>query len=307
MLRPFVQSLLQWSDCAYRLVSNGCARGEAALLEALCAKEPRLSFFELSREGMLKHAAALNRLQAAETSDHFCFLDSDILATGPFLGELTPLLGEHAAVFSGRALWSAREDQAALPRSKKIRGNHNRAGTFCAGSTFFAIYDNRKLAACIRRTGIAFDRFRYWERVPEIHRPWLVRAGLKKETYDTGKLLNLLLQAGGEKIVFKDSPHLVHIGGLSKASKGDRPRPTWRELAARLFDRREAGSLKVKEAVSRYFTELLISLDEGRPFGLPLPSAPGEIRESVRAAARAILEFHGGQKGAAAPDGVCVG
>ncbi len=302
----FVRSLLKWSDCSYRLVANGCLPEEERLLETLCSESPRLQFFRLSPREVLKHAEALNRLQEKETSSHFCFMDSDILATGPFFQEFVPLLREYAAVFSGRAIWASSGEAAPMRHSRKIKGNHSRAGGFCAGSTFFAVYDNRKLIECIRRTGIAFDRFRYWQRVPQAHRPWLVQAGLKKETYDTGKMLNLLLQAAGEKLVFKDSPTLVHIGGLSKASKGARPEPTLRERIARLLDWGNLRSLRVKEAVSRYFTELLVSLEEGRPLSLHSPSAPEEIRANVRAAARAIVEFHRETKGVPEPSGVSI-
>jgi hypothetical protein len=61
-LLPLVPSLLRWSDCAFRLVANGCTEGEVAQLRAFTAGEPRAELLVIPTNRPLAHHDALNYL-----------------------------------------------------------------------------------------------------------------------------------------------------------------------------------------------------------------------------------------------------
>ena len=215
-LRLFILSLLRWSDCSFRLVANGCLSEEIRDLRAFCHKNPRLEFLRLPSKKMMKHGDALNYLQLIEPSDYFCFMDPDILVTGEFLEEFIPCLEQNVGVFSGFPIWCESEEQILPETFPKIFGRHNiTSDGLCIGGTFFAIYNNIKLSQIIQSTGISFDQYT-WQQIPEQYQRQIAEMGLKKETYDTGKVLNLLLLAQKHSLIFKEIPSLKHIGGISE-------------------------------------------------------------------------------------------
>jgi hypothetical protein len=214
-LRLFVFSLLKWSDSAFRLVANACSPQEMRLLRELCQKSPRLEFLALPYKRPSPHDKTLSYLQSIERSDYFCFMDSDMLATGDFMGEMSPYLRGHAGVFSGSPIWCTKEEQVLPATLPRVRGQFSRtADGVCLGSSYFAIYDNRVLTQFIQSTGIDFRRY-WWREVAPQHQGLLAGLGLKKDRFDTGKLLNVLLPAEDKPIVFVDSQFLQHIGSVS--------------------------------------------------------------------------------------------
>jgi hypothetical protein len=140
-------------------------------------------------------------------------MDSDIFATGDFLSQLTP--EQYAGIFSGTAVWTSSEDEI-LPESFKIMsGMHTRTDKgHCLGSSFFALYNNQILTQLMQSTGIGFEEYR-WHEIPSVFQQKLMAMGLIKESYDTGKVLNLLLLNQGEQMIYLDSPFLCHIGAIS--------------------------------------------------------------------------------------------
>ena len=215
-LSTFVASLLQWSDCSFRLVSNGCSAQENHLLEALCAQDPRLEFCLAPFKSIVYHGQVLGYLQAMNDAATFCFMDSDIFASGEFIRPLLPYLTACAGVFSGSPLWQKAEDQVLPVDFPRVFGHFNRTPTgLCLGSTYFAIYDNRILTQFIRSTGIDFKRY-WWEEIPAHYQEQLVRLGIRRQRYDTGKVLNLLLLAQGRRLHYGDVPQLQHVGGISR-------------------------------------------------------------------------------------------
>jgi len=216
-LLPFASRLLRWSDCAFRLVANGCTDAEVAALRDFCGRDPRLELLVLPTGRTLSHWEALNYLQARTREERFCFMDSDILATGPFMADITPQLVTHAGVFAGAPLWCRPGDQVLRPGMDVVCGEHNRTEAgLPLGGTFFAVYDNRILTDFIQATGIGFE-MRGGEDIPSEMRPWLAAQGLAGERYwfDTGKTLNLGLLRHGQTLAVLDSPYLYHLGGLS--------------------------------------------------------------------------------------------
>jgi hypothetical protein len=207
--------LLNRLNCSFRLVSNGCGPEETRRLESFCRDNERLDFLALPFTRMVDHGSALNYLQKIETSGYFCFMDADIVAGGNFLTELLPVLAGRAAVFSGRPVWQAREEDILPAGQNRLMGRYCRTGAgFLLGCSYFAIYRNLELNRFIETFGFCFDRFS-WPDLPPRARLLLVKMGLPANYYDTGKVLNILLQERGLKQAYHEAEGLYHIGGLS--------------------------------------------------------------------------------------------
>ncbi|RMG05844.1 MAG: hypothetical protein D6726_00570 [Nitrospirae bacterium] len=101
----FVMSLLRWSDCSFRLVANGCSDDECDLLRRFCLSSEHLEFYRYPSKEMLPHGTVLTQLQKMEEGEFFCFMDSDIFATGPFMDDFRSLLSEYDGVFSCLLGW----------------------------------------------------------------------------------------------------------------------------------------------------------------------------------------------------------
>jgi hypothetical protein len=311
-LQLFVFSLLKWLDCSFRLVGNGCGAEETRLLRSLCRTSPRLEFLALPFRRHVRHGKALNYLQALERSETFCFMDSDIMATGAFLNDLAPYLSRFAGVFSGSPVFCKDGERVLTEGFPYIVGLFNRTDEgVCLGGTYLAMYDNAVLTRVMQSSGVGFERYS-WADVPAGCRDRLAEAGFKKTWYDTGKLINLVLHGRGEQLVFIDSSCLQHTAGMSwfalrEIGIGRRQRarrsPAWwlrRALRRRVIARdrktakaqplviadaeamrREAERRAKRQAASRYFFELLRSLSED----CPRPAVPEmndpEIEERI--------------------------
>ena len=313
-LRLFTLSLLKWLPCSFRLVANGCEPKETEMLEQFCQCHPRLEFFPLSVEDRHTHADALNVLQQRETSPYFCFMDSDILATGPFLQEILPLMQDYCAVFSGRPIWLEKGHNVMPTGSndgKRFRGHYNLAHDgWVPGSSFFAIYDNITLNQFIADTGIGFNRYN-WQRIPEQYHALLEKAKLKFERYDTAKVLNLLLQLRGETMCYIEPDGLAHLGGFSSLTLAYLPVPIKRRIknlikkVIYLFSASDRKSLSEKEdkdgnqgrttikpMINRYYIEYLHALFED----LPLPMLPAlessPVKKEVEALTHSINQYY---------------
>jgi hypothetical protein len=116
--------------------------------------------------------------------------------------------------------------------------------------------------------------------------------------------LNLLLQAEGGKVLYKDSDLLVHIGGISKRPTGNvanRHDLLWYLLKGNWKGAFEVSAhwkdwplLGRKAEIARYFTHFLGSLVEGVPFERRLRVSHPEIRQEVLRAAGEIGKFYAG-------------
>ena len=303
LLVPFVFGLLEWSGCSFRLVANGCSPEEVGLLQRLCSRNLRLDFLALPFEKTVEHGQALSHLQSLEQSDHFCFMDSDILATGDFMNQFIPHLDRHTGVFSCSSICYRDAEKVLLASSRRVFGRyHTTEQGVCLGSTYFAIYDNLTLTRVIKSEGIDFNRYR-WVDIRPCHQASLAKIGLDRQWYDTGKLLNLLLLIQGKSLVFVETPALLHIGGMSVPNM-PRRRPHRRSITKRLMrsvqrlSRKLNPGLKTKAslqaehsveqrrrrrrtAISRYFGHLLQSLSEERPTPVRPTLGDAEIEERV--------------------------
>lgn len=218
-LLGFVDSLLRWSPYSFRLVSNGCSPAEQRLMQAYCRRDSRLEYLALPTVEPLYHTHSLNYLQAICREDAFCFMDSDIFASGPFLDNLDYLRQEYTGLFAGAPFWLLLEDQIMAAHVNIATGEHNHTNRgLPLGTTFFAVYDNRLLTEFIRSTGIGFQ-ICDWGALPAWLQTWCAQHSLAGYWFDTGKTLNLGLQAHGHKIIVLDSPNLFHLGGISFIAK----------------------------------------------------------------------------------------
>jgi hypothetical protein len=326
-LLPFVSTLLRWSACRFRLVANSCAAGEVDLLQARCAADPRLELLVLPTNRPLTHHDALNYLQARCREEYFCFLDSDILAAGPFMEGIAPHLDTHAGVFAGAPLWMRPADRVFRPEYDVVCGEHDRtAAGLPLGGTFFVIYDNRVLTNYIHTQGIGFE-MRGWQQIPAAMQPWLAAQDLAgpRHWFDTGKVLNLGLQQQGAALAVLDSPDLHHLGGLSFIAKRNwhdtakGRRGVWGELhravragyvglRRRYYDdpvnrSRQLPFGRRRRIYGPYFTALLAATaDERTPPPLPAEDDPA-VRTRAAAATAAIMTIFQAEKTSRPPSG----
>lgn len=234
-LRPFVSSLLDSSAASFRLVANGCSPDERAELRRYCAGHPRLEYCELLSPDVQRHGAVLNHLQSMTTTAHFCVMDSDIFATGPWLDRLREKVQHADAVFSGMPLWVAAGHDRFPAWFTGLSGeySHDARGE-CLGVTYVAIYDNAILGAVRAREQVGFEA-REWRDVPSRLHPELSRQGLAGRHFDTGKLVNVLMRAS-HRLALVDEPRLCHIGGASfevRHREDRRPRSAMMRLGER--------------------------------------------------------------------------
>jgi hypothetical protein len=220
-LTVFLDSLLQWSDCQFRLVANGCSSAEIDYLRQLCNVNNRLQLFVFPSRKVAIHSAVLNHLQLLDKDKKFfCFIDSDIFAIDHFLDELSGLTETYAGIFSGAPIWVKKKEYQFQPTFDVVGGYyHFMDNNICLGSTFFAVYKNEVLNEVIAETGVGFQGYLAKD-IPNALIPALKELQVLKASYDTGKLLNILLQVRGQKILYKDNPGLIHIGGIHMNSHG---------------------------------------------------------------------------------------
>ncbi len=220
-LSPFVASLLEWSDCRYQLVANGCDGAERQQLEAICEADDRLSYRCISTDGMIEHSDALELLQADCTDEWFCAMDSDIFATGDFTTDLSQC-GDTADVVTGcLPVWAIASDQILKTSYRRLQGTHVELenGTVI-GCTYLLMYKNSLIDKVRETDGIGFARY-YFADLPTDKQDRIRSLGAEKTDYDTAIVLNLMLTSSGHRVAYCETPNLIHLGGLSGVPKGN--------------------------------------------------------------------------------------
>jgi len=212
---PFLRSLIHVTNLRLRLVANGCKPDEELLLERACEESERLEFHSLHSERTIEHGKALDQLLAIETSELFTFMDSDIFATAPVLmTDIEPLPGEVASS-ACLPVWHTEKDLC-MPVSFQIMGGRytsSATGHFL-GCTYLASYRSDVLREVMAAWNLSFCRYRFKDLPADIRRK-LDRMGLRKQLYDTAKVINIMLQHEGHKMSFRNVRGLLHVGGIS--------------------------------------------------------------------------------------------
>jgi len=296
-LTPFVTTLLRWSDCRYRLISNGCSSAEVELLKQVVALDDRLELLLMPEPRMVPHGDMLNFLQKREDSAYFCFMDSDVLATGPFLQDVAPDIANSRCFSSCLPLWHNATDITIPSWFEHMHGIHayTEKGETIA-CDYFVVYDNAKLTQTLQDSGVSMEVVA-WQSLPQATREALQRRGQRKVDYDTGKVITMLMLDKGMRVNYRQSDLLKHIGGFTEvgARKGallfsrgtvdnlaaamPGPLGVWLiQLADRWYAKRTgnpnnraaenrqlASRVRRRTATARYFYLLLMGLMDDQP------------------------------------------
>ena len=271
-LRHFLASQLRHSDAQFRFVANGCPPDQVRMMEEFAAStRGRVIEVFVSSTAIDRHGAAIDAvLEARDDGEFFCFVDPDILAERPYLGEFGDALDAGCAgVTSGKGVWT--DDVVVPPGHPGVPGEcfYSQDG-YLFGSPHFAIYRRAPLLDTVARWGVGFASA--GGDLTEDAKDALAAAGHRYWIYDTGKIVNILLQDGGHRFCHLEHPALLHIGGISHYLTtpigGGRPRAVG-----------EATDLGLpwppaRLEVARYTAALLRALSDDEPPPAP-PSGLG--------------------------------
>lgn len=288
-LKFLVLSLLDWTDFNFRLISNGCKRAEAGKLREFCELSDRLEYFhfitmptrQLREWKQAPHGMVLNKLQKMEDSNYFAFMDSDVFAVDKLTTDqiLRDLKG-HAGIFSGNPLWSTEKDQLVPSRTHRFNDPQNTTECgVCIGTSYFAVYDNNILNQLMRTSRVRFDVYRKQTSVQRQNHQKLENLGVGADIYDTGKYLNILLQANRYSLKMKAEYPVRHIGGMSFWHIGHEHRMTMPWIAR-------------KHASQRYFGRLMQCLAQSLPFDDDLDIEDAEVRERIFKARDDLIQLY---------------
>lgn len=273
-LRLFVASLMDRSGARFRFVTNACPPDQIELMERFAEAHPGrvVEVFVASPEQMINHGVALDAVrERRDDGEFFAFVDPDIKANAPWVGDLAGLLVDGcAAVTSGKEVWS--ESNVIPDGHPGVNGEYFFAPNgFVFGSPHLAVYRRDALEATCERWGIGFGSG--GNELTDEGRAALTERGADYWIYDTAKLVNAFLQVDGHGLVHRDLPQLVHIGGLAHF------------LAPREFRRRDGEGVEPdwhrfpwnpsRFDAARYTAEVLLALCAGEP-APPVPAVGNE-------------------------------
>ena len=211
---------------------------------------------------------------SATTASTSRSIDPDIAVSGPFVADFAERLEYGAAgVGSGRGVW---RDDSYIPEGQAgVSGEYFYAPDgFLFGSPHFSMYRRDALDDTMARWGVGFRSA--GPDLSDAARQVLEDSGRWYFLFDTGKILNILLQHDGHRLEHFEHRHLMHIGGMSHyLSQPDVPGggindPRWPWPVTRL-------------EVARYCSAVLGRLSNG----LPAPEVPAEVDPDDRGAPRA--------------------
>lgn len=261
LLQYFISSLIANSGSRFRLVANGCPPEQVHMMERYGLLHPDrvLEVLTVSSDAMVAHGVALDRVREhRHDGDWFCMIDPDIKANRSFVGDLAGLLADHDAVTSGKEVWTG--DNLVPVGHQGVAGEFffDQDG-FVFGSPHLAIYRRTALDGTSERWGVGLGSA--GPDLRESARARLAEMGHTYLIYDTGKIVNALLQADGHRLVHRDLPQLVHIGGLAhyispseyRRDERDEEVPDWTQWE----------SMSVRHEVTRYTARTLERLVAG--------------------------------------------
>jgi hypothetical protein len=293
-LRLFTASLLAQSGVQLRLVANGCSPEELREMRSFATDAgARTTVFALSGSSMVPHGVALDQIYAAtDDGDFFCFVDSDVKATGPFMDLFLALLTRADLVTSCSVAWS--DDTVLPPDASDLVGRHSIGHDgFVYGSSYLAIYRRDRVEQVRSAWPVTFRAYAY-DKLPELVQRRLEEMGRRFRLYDTAKVLNILLQGDGGVLTHAENPALVHIGGISQylsdpsvLARG--AQATARDAPVPWFA--DSGSGRQRWDFARWAAAVLRNIVDGEP----LPELPDDPMLRLRAAEvqRELLDLTG--------------
>jgi hypothetical protein len=236
---------------------------------------------DVSPEVMVAHGVALDRVRAIrDDGEHFALIDPDIKANAPFVPRLLELLEDADAVTSGQEVWSS--DNVIPEHHPGVAGEHfySRAG-FVFGSPHLAVYGRAALDDTTARWGVGLG-----SAGPELRddaKAAMAAMGHEYLVYDTGKIVNALLQGDGHTLVHEELPQIVHVGGLAhylsppayRTTDEGEIEPDWTSYE----------SMAVRHEVTRFTARTLTALARGDS----PPALPEGLSPDVEARLRRVL------------------
>ncbi|MCH7789316.1 MAG: hypothetical protein IH940_07720 [Acidobacteria bacterium] len=279
----FLDSLLTHSAARFRFLLNACSSSSIDEMRAYAEARPSriVELVEVSSRPMISHGAALQiAFDQQDDGEFFSFIDTDILAKGPFVADFITLMDDVDVVTSGTEVWS---DGNVMPADAQGVSGEYFFGSdgFVFGSPHCAIYRREALRALFERWGFAFDTGGQ-ERMSKAAWELISSTGQTYWMYDTAKIVNIALQAEGHRLEHSEHPNLVHIGGLAHylappghdsdtgtVLDGQGEDPPWTS-----FDGQES-----RADVARFAAKMLVELTAGRS----APEVPSSIEDSMAA------------------------
>ena len=216
-LLPFFRSLLEHTDCSYRLVANGCTAAEQATLIAEAGSaSARVEYYEASSDEVLLHGVVLEQLLELESGDYFVFVDSDVLAIGP--ASFDGLLPDETegARCSALPLWH-RPSERVAPHGFRMLGGRFvevEGSDVVTGCSYAAAYRTERLRAIVAEHEITLAHTRAAQ-LPSGVRDELTRRKFEFDFYDTLKVANILLHEAGWPVAMVELENIIHVGALS--------------------------------------------------------------------------------------------
>ena len=218
--RYYLLSLLEHTDYNYRLVSNGCNLEENKILISLANSDDRISYWCSPASKVIDHGHILNMLQEMCKDEFFCFMDSDIFATSQ-IPDVLPILNKYKykALFSCLPIWVKDDECTFRKKFKHLNGTYNQLEDGqCIGNTYWSIYHNDTLKEILQFYKIGFEPINSIKVSPYLKKQISI-IGYTPISFDTGKLINLILVLKGIHIQNIELKSLIHIGGVSVVIK----------------------------------------------------------------------------------------
>lgn len=204
-------SFVQHSPYQVSIVLNGLGHEETDFLEHVAASNKQLNLHPCRTTTLVAHWEMLNRLSKQETSDWFCFMDSDIFTTAPFSHQLDAVL-ETCDIFS--SCYPLAAGSNALTAGYSYLALKSPTGKQLATS-FFCAYRMDVLRQVKDICNVGFETVLN-DSVPSQSRQWIADEDLQTtDDMDTGKLLTLLSHSFGFQTLYVDLHEMVHVGGIS--------------------------------------------------------------------------------------------
>jgi hypothetical protein len=293
-LHYFTTSLLEHTDARFRFVANGCSPESLAQMDAFAQGRPDqvVEILDVSPGHVSPHGVALDEvLRRRDDGPSFSFMDTDIKALGPWLPTFDQLLTSHDAITSGEPFW---KDPVVVPEGTPwiAAGAIVSENGFTYGCPHVAFYRRTVVEETIDRWGAGFgavgeDLDVPGSRIPDKAVRRLRETGHRQTLFDTGKVLNILLQEDGSTLCHIDHPALLHVGGISdhltEKPHADALLQRFREETQRLGRGITAGMLGGAGRLDRMqVARFAADTVRAAHLGLALPDVPAPCTDEER-------------------------
>jgi hypothetical protein len=294
-LQVFVLSQLAQCDARFRFVANACPPDQVAKMERFATRFPSriTDVVVASPHQMVRHGDCLELIRTTrDDGPCFALVDVDIIARGPFLAPYLELLdGGAAAATAGKEVWSTTNTRPADHPGVNGEYFFDQDG-FVFGSPHFAIYDRAALDAACERWSVGFATA--GNDVPDEARAQLAAMGRDYWVYDTAKVVNILLQADGRRLVHVEHPDLLHVGGVSHflapppavTESGEPTRAAWWQTA----EWGEWDGMADRYAVAQFAAAVITATVDGTAPPVLPPGVDPDVASRLDDLSRAIGE-----------------